>query len=109
MLVADRYVASSIAYGEAQGLDPAWLTEMQKFLPPAALTILLDIAPGNGRAAQGGRPRPLRARPRDAGARARKLPSSGRASGWIVLDGERSKDAIAADVVSAVASRLGLP
>src|SRR5215218_8048878 len=44
ILVSDRYTASSIAYGEAQGLDPAWLTDMQKFLPPASLTILLDIA-----------------------------------------------------------------
>ena len=31
VLVCDRYVASSIAYGEAQGLDPAWLD-----LTPAA-------------------------------------------------------------------------
>src|SRR6266542_2744345 len=45
VLVADRYVASSIAYGEAQGLEPAWLTDVQKFLPPATLTIMLDIAP----------------------------------------------------------------
>ena len=29
------------------------------------------------------------------------------AQGWVVLDGERPKDAIAADVFSAVASRLG--
>src|SRR5260221_9635931 len=29
LLVCDRYTASSIAYGEAFGLDPAWLTEMQ--------------------------------------------------------------------------------
>ena len=34
VLVCDRYMASSVAYGEAQGLDPAWLTEMQRFLPP---------------------------------------------------------------------------
>src|SRR3954465_3034423 len=45
ILVCDRYVASSIAYGEAVGLDAAWLAEMQKYLPPAALTIMLDIAP----------------------------------------------------------------
>src|SRR6185437_7548069 len=45
ILVCDRYTASSVAYGEAMGLDPAWLTDMQKFLPPPALTILLDIAP----------------------------------------------------------------
>src|SRR5215831_14529733 len=45
ILVCDRYAASSVAYGEAFGLDPVWLTEMQKFLPPASLTIMLDIAP----------------------------------------------------------------
>jgi hypothetical protein len=31
------------------------------------------------------------------------------AQGWIVLDGEREKEAIAADVVSAVTTQLGLP
>ncbi len=34
VLVCDRYVASSIAYGDAMGLDPAWLAGVQKFLPP---------------------------------------------------------------------------
>src|SRR3954452_23710635 len=45
ILVCDRYTASSIAYGEAFGLDAVWLHDMQKFLPPASLTIMLDIAP----------------------------------------------------------------
>src|SRR4029079_7195180 len=45
ILVCDRYTASSIAYGEGQALDSGWLQDMQRFLPPAALTILLDIAP----------------------------------------------------------------
>jgi dTMP kinase len=45
VLVCDRYTASSVAYGAAQGLDAAWLAEVQKFLPPAALTIMLDISP----------------------------------------------------------------
>src|SRR4030095_8892453 len=30
ILVCDRYTASSIAYGEAQGLAPEWLIEIQK-------------------------------------------------------------------------------
>ena len=30
ILVCDRYVASSIAYGEAHDLDPAWLAEVSK-------------------------------------------------------------------------------
>src|SRR6266446_10537371 len=45
ILVCDRYTASSVAYGEAMGLDAAWLTDMQRLLPAAALTIVLDIAP----------------------------------------------------------------
>src|SRR5205809_2496310 len=44
MLVCDRYTASSVAYGEAHGLDPTWLTELQNFLPAASLTIMLDIS-----------------------------------------------------------------
>src|SRR5688572_32910412 len=45
MVVCDRYLASSIAYGEAQGVDAAWLAEIQRFLPQPSLTILLDIPP----------------------------------------------------------------
>src|SRR5687768_18353110 len=40
ILVCDRYAASSIAYGEAQGLDAAWLTDVQQYLPAATMTIL---------------------------------------------------------------------
>jgi dTMP kinase len=108
VLLCDRYVASSIAYGEAQGLDPAWLTEIQRFLPPPDLTILLDIAPGTAvvRKAAGRdryeRDLALLTRVRES---YRKQAAAHR---WLLLDGERSKQAVAADVVSAVATRLGL-
>ena len=46
VLICDRYLASSIAYGEAQGLDPAWLIDVQKYLPQPDVTFLLDIDPG---------------------------------------------------------------
>src|SRR5262245_23017172 len=45
ILVCDRYLASSVAYGEAHGLDPAWLVEIQKYLPQPDITFLLDISP----------------------------------------------------------------
>ena len=45
ILICDRYLASSVAYGEAQGLDPAWLLEIQRYLPQPDVTVLLDIAP----------------------------------------------------------------
>src|ERR1700730_10165177 len=45
IVICDRYLASSIAYGEAHGLDGAWLRQIQRYLPAPDLTILLDIAP----------------------------------------------------------------
>ena len=107
ILVADRYTASSVAYGEALGLDPAWLTDMQRFLPPATLTILLDIAPETAvKRKSVDRDR----YERDLAMQVRVRESYHRqagAQGWIVLDGERARDAITSDVVSAVAPRLG--
>src|SRR6476659_180233 len=108
VLVCDRYLASSIAYGEAQGLDPAWLAEMQKFLPPPSLTIMLDIAPDTAVQRKAvdrdryERDLALLARVRDSYKR------QAAAQNWLVLDGVRSKEAIATDVISAVGSRLGL-
>jgi dTMP kinase len=107
ILVCDRYKASSVAYGEAQGLDAAWLVEIQKFLPPPALTIVLDIAPETAVA--------RKAVDRDRYERDLALQSRVRESylrqategGWVVLNGEQAKEAIAADVVTAVASQLG--
>jgi len=105
VLVCDRYVASSVAYGEASGLDPAWLTEIQRMLPPAALTILLDIAPETAvRRKAVDRDR----YERDLALQARVRESYQRQAaehGWLVLDGEREKEVIAADVYDA-ASRV---
>jgi dTMP kinase len=109
VLVCDRYVASSIAYGEAQGLDPVWLMEVQKFLPAPSLTIVLDIAPETAvqrKAVERDRYE------RDLAMQARVRDSYRRQAAeqnWIQLDGERPKDAVAADVFNAVASRLGRP
>ena len=109
VLVCDRYIASSIAYGEAQGLDPAWLADMQKFLPSPALTIMLDIAPETAvRRKSVDRDRyerdlAMQTRVRES---YRRLASE---QNWLRLDGERPKDAIAADVFNGVGSRLPPP
>jgi len=107
VLVCDRYQASSIAYGEAQGLDPAWLREMQRYLPKVNLTILLDIAPET--AVQ------RKAKGRDRYERDLALLSRVRESyrrqasedGWLTLNGERPRDEVSADVVNAVGTLLG--
>src|SRR5688572_17179106 len=103
ILVCDRYLASSVAYGEAQGLDAAWLLEIQKHLPPPDLTILLDIAPetaaGRKTSNRDNYERDLALLSRVRESYLRQAASEG----WLCLDGERSKDAVTADVLTAVA------
>jgi thymidylate kinase len=82
---------------------------MQKFLPPPALTIMLDIAPETA----------AKRKSADRDRYERDLAMQGRvresylrlaaAQQWVVLDGERSKDAIAPDVFAAVLPLFGRP
>jgi dTMP kinase len=44
-VVADRYLASAIVYGGADGLDVDYLVEVQQWLPQPDLNILLNIPP----------------------------------------------------------------
>jgi dTMP kinase len=109
VVVCDRYLASSIAYGEAQGLDPQWLTDVQRFLPQPDLTILLDIAPEIAvQRKAAGRDR----YERDLALLSRVRESYRRQAeqnGWLRLDGERPRDVVSSDVLSAVATRLAPP
>ena len=109
MVVCDRYLASSIAYGEAQGVDAAWLTEIQRFLPQPSLTILLDIPPDASLTRKKVGARQVRARHAAARPRARKLPAPGRAVDGLDPPRRRAgQGRRVGGVVSAVRSRLGL-
>lgn len=109
VIICDRYRASSIAYGEALGLDPAWLEDIQRFLPVPELTVLLDIAPETAaRRKESGRDRyerdlSLLSRVRDSYRRQAAAP------GWVLIDGEQPKDAVTALVEQAVVPRLAPP
>ena len=108
MVVADRYAASSLAYGEALGLDVPWLTDTQRRLPPADLTLVLDIAPETSlerkRAARDRfeRDLPLLARVRESYRRQAQAPD------WRLIDGTQTPEAVRAEVTAAVRARLGL-
>jgi dTMP kinase len=108
-VVCDRYRASSIAYGEAQGLDPVWLDLIQRDLPPATITVLLDIAPETAVA----RKRAGRDRyERDMGLLARVRESYRRQAqqqGWVIIDAERSKSEVSEAVLQAVLPRFAPP
>jgi dTMP kinase len=107
VILCDRYLASSIAYGEAQGLDPAWLADIQRFLPMPALTILLDIAPDTAvRRKADGRDRYERDLDLLSRVRASYHRQAAEGRGWIRIDGERAKADVSADVIRAAATRL---
>lgn len=109
VVLCDRYCASSVAYGEAQGLDPEWLGQVQRDLPRPAVTVLLDIAPETAirRKAAGRdryeRDRLLLTRVRESYRRQATQP------GWVLIDGERPEDEVTAAVERAVRPRLGQP
>jgi len=106
VLVCDRYLASSIAYGEAQGLDPGWLLEIQRYLPQPDITFLLDIAPEVS----------ARRKTEDRDRYERDLALLGRVresylrqaaqGGWVRLSADRDRVAVAADVFAAVERSL---
>ena len=102
VLVCDRYLASSVAYGEAHGLDAGWLMDAQRHLPQPDLTFLLDISPEVS----------ARRKTQDRDRYERDLALLGRVrasylrqaaqGGWVVLDASRDRDRVAADVAAAV-------
>lgn len=105
VVVCDRYRASSVAYGGAQGLDAAWLRDVQRHLPEPAVTVLLDIAPEEAvrRKAHGRdkfeRDLPLLARVRDS------YLKQAADEGWEVVDGTRSKEEIAGEIFNRLSAR----
>ncbi len=109
MVVCDRYLASSIAYGGAQGVDQAWLTEIQRSLPQPSLTILLDIPPDASLTRkQAARDKFERDVPLLGRVRESYLRQAAASESWVRIEGGQDKDAVSQAVLSAVRSRLGL-
>jgi dTMP kinase len=108
IVLCDRYIASSVAYGETQGLDAAWLADTQRHLPPPDLTILLDIAPATAVARKAaGRDR----YERDVALLTRVRESYRRQAdeqGWARFDGERGKQELSREILEVVSGRLAV-
>jgi dTMP kinase len=105
ILICDRYLASSIVYGEAFGLDPVWLRDTQQYLPQPDLTFLLDIPPDVS----------ARRKTTDRDRYERDLELLGRvrtsylrllSDGWIRLEADRDRNELADQIYSAVAPLL---
>jgi dTMP kinase len=105
-IVVDRYIASGVAYGAAQGLSMDWMLAVERGLPPADISILLDITPDvslarktTARDAYEART-DLLARARDAYLVLAKQP------GWLVVDAATDRDTVRARVLAALQQYL---
>jgi dTMP kinase len=102
VVVCDRYLASSVAYGEAFGLDAGWLAEIQRDLPPPDLTVLLDIDPQVSASRKTAdrdkyeRDLSLLSRVRESYLRQAAAPR------WLRVDAGRARDIVAGEVYAAV-------
>ena len=106
IVLFDRYIASGVAYGEAQGLDPEWLTALQVSLPQPELTILLDIAPETAVARKTvGRDRYERDLALLTRVRESYLRQAEQAQ-WVRIDAEQAPDVVAAEMAAAIEPRL---
>ena len=109
VVLCDRYVASTVAYGEAQGLDRAWLTDIQRFLPAADLTILLDIPPEvAARRKTANRDRYERDMELLSRVRQSYQAQAAASPHWVVLQADRDRSVVSGAVREAVASQLAL-
>jgi dTMP kinase len=101
ILICDRYLASSIVYGEAFGLDPAWLRDTQKYLAQPDVTFLLDIAPEVS-ARRKTADRDKYERDLDLLARVRDSYARQMTDSWVRLDADRDRQQVADDVFATV-------
>ena len=106
-VVIDRYIASGVAYGAAQGLPMDWMLAIERGLPVPDVTMLLDIPPQvslerkpHGRDAYEARA-DLLARARDA------YLTLAREPGWLVVDAAADPDTVRARVLAAIQHHLG--
>lgn len=105
-VISDRWVASSVAYGEAQGLDPAWLTTIQIGLPRPTVTVLLDIAPEVA----------AKRKPMDRDRFERDLEMLGRVRAsylrqateqdWVVVNADRMMEIVSYEIIAKIGPRL---
>jgi dTMP kinase len=105
IVICDRYLASSVAYGEAQGLDAIWLQEIQKHLPQPDTTFLLDIAPDvSARRKTDGRDKFERDLALLNRVRASYLRQAA-SHAWIVLTADRDRDTVAEEIYATISDR----
>lgn len=106
LVLVDRYCASNLVYGMAQGFDAAWLANLEAGLLQPDLTFFLDIPPEESRR--------RKSEDRDGFERDVALLASARThylqlartQDWVVVDGAKPPQEITKDILRALGERL---
>ena len=110
ILIMDRYTASNIAYGLANGgLDLGFLEDLDRDMPKPDLVILLDIDPQMARDRKMARRDIFESNMELAGAVRRKYRDLAREQGWKTVDAAGTEQAVHKKILDIVAPMLHLP
>jgi dTMP kinase len=100
-VLADRYIPAGLVYGMVNGLDLEWMLHLEEGLPRADLVIVLDIPPE--RAVEREKAQDIYEKDIEFQARIRSMYLQLSAEfGWKVVDGNRSSEDVASDVLRLV-------
>ena len=111
-VVADRYLASAIVYGGADGLDIDHLIETQKYLPQPDLNILIDIDPESSVKRRPERRDRYETQPglmKEVMARYLQLwakMTEAEPGRWVIVNGEQSIHSVHADIKSLISRQF---
>ena len=106
IVIIDRYLASNVVYGMANGLKRKWLASLEDGLPKPDLTILLDISVDESFA--------RRPTDRDKFEKNKKFLNTVHAQyhkqakklNWKIIDASRSKNDVHKDILAYVLSKM---
>lgn len=102
LVLANRYIASGVAYGMAHGLEKGWLWNLEEGLPKPDQTFLIDI-PHELSFARKAKERDLYEEQIDLLRRAREAYLALALEGnWAVLDGKREVESVFGDLFKRV-------
>lgn len=105
IVVMNRYWQSNLAYGEANGIAPAWIMAIDKGLPKEDLVLVLLVNP----ATSGKRAQVQDAFESDAvlaSAAYRNYVKYAKKFGWKVLDGSKSRESVHQEIMKLVRKEL---
>ncbi len=110
VLIMDRYTASNIAYGLANGgLDRGFLEDLDRDMPKPDLVILLDIDPQKACDRKMARRDIFESNMELAGAVRRKYQDLAREQGWKTVDAAGTEQAVHKKILDIVAPMLHPP